>query len=75
MDRIEVSASITKLSISLRDGSAITVSGGSFFPLEKIGAYGWIVATEDRSEWIQGGGILPGDKQDQSSYKSELVES
>ena len=53
-------------------GTAIAVSDGSYFPLERVGVCAWIVASNDGSEWIQGGGIVPGEEYEQNSYRSEL---
>ena len=50
----------------------VGVSDGSYFPQEQIGSCAWILASLDGSEWIEGGGIIPGPKQEQSSYRSEL---
>ena len=37
-----------------------------------MGAAAWIIITPDGNEWIEGGGVLPGPADVQSSYRSEL---
>ena len=44
----------------------------SYFPNERVGACAWIISSSDGSEWIQGGGVIPGPSGEQSSYRSEL---
>ena len=73
MHRLNSSPSTSKLLSSLVDGSALGVSDGSYFPHEQIGSCAWILSSSDGSEWIEGGGIIPGPKQEQSSYRSELA--
>ena len=51
-------------------GTAIAVSDGSFYKEHNIGACGWIIATPDAEEWIEGGGLVP-DTSD--SYRTELA--
>ena len=51
-------------------GTAIAVSDGSYFEEYDIGACGWIIATPDSKEWIEGGGLVP-DASD--SYRCELA--
>ena len=40
-------------------GTAIAVSDGSYFEEYGIGACGWIIATSDGEEWIEGRGLVP----------------
>ena len=56
----------------LINGSAVGVSDGSYFPIQEVGACGWIISTPDGGEWIEGGGVIPGLQSDQNSYRSEL---
>ena len=72
MHRLKSSDTTSKLLSSLIDGSALGVSDGSYFPQEQVGSCAWILASSDGSEWIEGGGIIPGPKLEQSSYRSEL---
>ena len=72
MKHIKYSTYTSKLQTDLLNGTAIAVSDGSFYPIEKVGSCGWILASSDGSQWIQGGGIIPGKPMDQSSYRSEL---
>ena len=37
-----------------------------------MGSCGWTIATSDGAQWVQGGGIIPGEPNVQSSYRSEL---
>ena len=53
-------------------GKAYAVSDGSYFPTTQTGACAWIVSTRDGAEWFKGGGIIPGSKEDQDPYRSEL---
>ena len=57
----------------LLHGTALAVSDGSYFPIHKVGACAWVVATPDGTQWISGGGIVPGTADDQSAYRSELA--
>ena len=61
-----------KLWTYLLDGKAYAVSDGSYFPCKQIGVCAWILATPDGSQWIQGGGIIPGREAEQDPYRSEL---
>ena len=72
MDNISSSNTTDHLLTHLLQGTAIAVSDGSYFPLHKVGACAWIVSTPDGSEFITGGGLIPGESNDQSSYRSEL---
>lgn len=47
-------------------------SDGSYHPIQEMGSCGWIIATPDGAKWIEGGGVIPGLKSDQNSYRSEL---
>ena len=38
-----------------------------------MGACGWVVVTPDGTQWISGGGIVPGTMDDQSAYRSKLA--
>ena len=53
-------------------GSAVGVSDGSYYPDTNVGACAWIVSTPDGSEYISGGGLLPGSPSEQNAYRSEL---
>ena len=64
MKNITHSISTSKLLTSLLDGTALAVSDGSFFPVQKFGSCGWIISSPDDTEWIQGGGTTPGEAED-----------
>ena len=66
------SDSTTNLSQNLLSGTAITASDCSYYPHDQVVACAWILSTPDTKEWIKGGGFIPGDKNDQSAYMSEL---
>ena len=72
MNSIEHSTTTESLLNHIIDGTALGVSDGSYYPATDIGACAWIVSTPDGSEYISGGGIIPGPKLDQSAYRSEL---
>ena len=72
MDNLSSSPSTLNLLHHLLSGTALAVSDGSFFPDTYTGAAAWIVASPDGKEWIQGGGLIPGDPEDQDPYRSEL---
>ena len=72
MHRLNSSSTTSKLLASLLDRTALGVSDGSYFPHKQVGSCAWIIACSDGSEWIEGGGIIPGPKQEQSGYHSEL---
>ena len=48
----------------IKNGVALAVSDGSFFPLEEVGSCAWIFSTPDGKEWIWGGGVVPGESHD-----------
>ena len=70
-NNLEASDSTALLKSSLLSGKALAVSDGSFYPIQQVGACAWIIASSDGTEWISGGGLIPGPEQ--SSYRSELV--
>jgi hypothetical protein len=72
MSTLRTSPSIEGLLLALRDGAGCAVSDGSYYPNEKVGATAWIIITPDGTEWIEGGGVLPGPADVQNSYRSEL---
>ena len=69
---LQASNTTSLLLQDLLNGTAVGVSDGSFFPEEEVGACGWIISSHDGQEWVEGGGILPGEKHSQSAYRSEL---
>jgi hypothetical protein len=72
MSTLRTSPSIEGLLLALRNGTSCAVSDGSFYPNEKVVAAAWIIITPDGTEWIEGGGVLPGPADVQNSYRSEL---
>ena len=72
MNYISSSPNTDNLWRELLMGKAYAVSDSSYFPISQTGACAWIVSTRDGTEWIKGGGIIPGCKEDQDPYRSEL---
>ena len=72
MDNLSFSHSTDQLLCHILQGSALAVSDGSFYPDDNIGSCAWVVSTPDGSQYIKGGGLIPGPPQTQSSYRSEL---
>ena len=72
MHRIHATPSTKQLYASLLNGSALAVSDGSFYPSERVGACAWVISSSNGSEYIAGGGIIPGSAAEQGSYRSEL---
>ena len=72
MRHLKSSYYTNQLWADLLDGKAYAVSDGSYFPTRKTGACAWIIATPDGSQWIMGGGLIPGREAEQDPYRSEL---
>ena len=53
-------------------GTKVGVSDGSYFPTSQTGSCAWIISTPNGQEYIQGGGLIPGEGKDQDPYRSEL---
>lgn len=60
MSHLKWSESTVRLRASILDGSIIAVSNRSYCPGYGVGACAWLIATPDDTEWIEGGGIVPG---------------
>ena len=54
----------------ITDGTALAVSDGSF--KAGFGTYSWIITTQDERYCLEGVGVVPGEKEFQSAYRSEL---
>ena len=52
-------------------GQLVGVSDGSFHPKRKTGSMAWCLATKDGFIVLKGGGLIPGHKSAQGSYRSE----
>ena len=72
MDNISYSSSTDHLLYHILQGSALCVSDGSYFPHNKLGSCAWSISTPDGSEYIKGGGLIPGPTNSQSPFRSEL---
>ena len=72
MSRLDSSPSTSYLKRSLREGTVIVISDGSYFPRYNIGSCAWILSTPDGKEWIEGGGVILGVLHEQNSYRNEL---
>ena len=64
---------INKVIEDITIGKAIAVSDGSYKNDGNIGAAAWIIESWDKSQYIRGQCIVPGEKRVQSAYRSELV--
>ena len=73
MTHLSSSPHTDRLLHHLLHGTALAVSDGSYFPIHKMGACAWVVATPDSTQWISGVGIVPDTADDQSAYRSELA--
>ena len=69
---INSSSTTNYLKECLINGTTVGVSDGSYFPIQEVGECGWIIATPDGVEWVEGAEVIPGLRSDQSSYRSEL---
>ena len=72
MKYISSSSETDRLWNNIVEGKAYAVSNGSYFPTTSTCACAWIVATLDGTQWIKGGGLIPGNECDQDPYRSEL---
>ena len=73
MSHLSSSPCTDRLLYHLLHDTALAVSDGSYFPLHRVGACAWVIATPDGLQWISGGGLVPDTKDDQSAYRSELA--
>jgi hypothetical protein len=55
------------------NGQTVSVSNGSYFPVETQAAVAWIIESNCRTQWIMGSLITPGPSIDYSAYCSELT--
>lgn len=67
-----MSESIDDLLNDISDGTALFVGDGSYFEHKRICTCGWILCSKDGSQWIKGGGYIPGLEKDLNSYRGEL---
>ena len=72
MTSVSSSPTTANLLQHLIHGTAYGVSDGSFYPNTRTGSCAWIISTPDGTEYIQGGGLVPGESEDQDPYRSEL---
>ncbi len=57
--------------LKLYSGEIVAVSDGSFLPRKRTGSAGWCLATKQGAVLLEGGGLIPGLKGQQSAYRSE----
>ena len=57
---------------SLRQGTALLVSDGSYYSATRKAGAAWIISTPCDSEYIEGAGRVPGDPFDSDSYRSKM---
>ena len=65
--------SMSRLVQSIQDGTAIGVSDGSYNPDKDLGTAAWRIEAEGAQDFIEGCCRVPGPKNMQSAYRSELV--
>ena len=75
INNIQSSRPTSHLKECIINGSVLAVSDGSYFPLTKTGSCTCIISTPSGQKWIHGGGILPGEEEEQNNYRSELLVS
>ena len=68
---MHASVSLHELQDLLLSGNLVGVSDGSFHPKYKTGSMGWCLATKLGKIVLKGGGLIPGGKAAQGSYRSE----
>ena len=66
-----MSESIDKLMRQFIAGESIGLRDGSYIQLLQLGAAAQIICTKAVSQWICGGGVIPGQNDDQSAYRSK----
>ena len=69
---IRATPQIDQLLQELITGTACVVSDGSHYPLLSKAGAGWIISTMDCTQYIKGGGTIPGSHLIYDSYRSEL---
>ena len=69
------SATTSKLRENIISDKALTVSGGSYYPLIEVGVCAWIISIPDGKERVQGGGVIPGPKKSKTAIGPNLVAS
>ena len=57
----------------LINGDLVGVSDGSFHPKRKTGSMAWCLATKSGTIVLKGGGLIPGGRKAQGSYRSEAA--
>ncbi|GFH51334.1 hypothetical protein CTEN210_07810 [Chaetoceros tenuissimus] len=72
MDNLEHSPKIGRLLKDVSEGKATCVTDGSYFESHNTMAASFIVISEDKTEYVMGGGIIPGEPEDGNSYRAEL---
>ena len=72
MNLIHCSPTTFKLRDQLQICEAVAVINGSFYSRQEVGICVWIVSRNDGTEWIEGGGVVLGQYEEQSAYHSEF---
>jgi hypothetical protein len=70
--RVRATPQLDQLLQELISGTACIVSDGSHYQLLSLAGAGWIISTADCSQYIYGGGTIPGSHLIYDSYRSEL---
>ncbi|GFH55416.1 hypothetical protein CTEN210_11892, partial [Chaetoceros tenuissimus] len=70
---IETSDKIDKVLEDIKNGTAVAVGDGSYFEIYSICTGAWVISSADGSQWIKGGGVVPGLNRDKNSYRGEVA--
>lgn len=70
---IQNTDAIDKVLEDIRNGTAIAVGDGSYFEIYNICTGAWVISSADGSQWIKGGGVVPGLNRDKNSYRGEVA--
>ena len=66
------SETIDMLLEDFSNGKAQAGSDGSFIPSWKKGSFAWRIESADSTEFVEGGGIVPGPPDSQCSFHSKV---
>lgn len=72
MTYLDRSDDVTQLYSDFRNGKARTCCDGSYMPTTCSGSAAWRVESEDGTQYLEGGGVVPGNADDMCSYRTEL---
>ena len=72
LSKIQRSQNLKKLFTDFKTGKARVCSDGSFYPHSGKGGAAWRIESNCGTEYIEGGGQVPGARDDMCSYRTEL---